>query len=124
MYAHLVTITTTERATALATETTGAFIAEATTTITTTEGGATGAGGSLTVAGSVDLDIATIQFLAIHGLDGSLSLVVVGKGDEPEATGAAGFTVTHHNGIGDVTEAGEDGAKVVGFSSPSETSNK
>ena len=121
---HLVTITTTERAAALTTETTGAFIAETTTAIATTEGGAAGAGSSFTVAGSVDLDAATVQLLAVHALDSSLGFIVIGEGDKPKTTGATGFTVTHHNSIGDVTVAGEDGAKVVSFSDPSETSNK
>src|SRR5258705_230602 len=63
-----------------------------------TAAAATEAAAGFTGTGLVDDDGASVNLLAVHGLDGRLGLVVVGHLDEPEAARAAGVAVHDHGG--------------------------
>ena len=54
---------------------------------TTTESTAGGRAG-LTLGGTVDLDLATLEVLLVQGLDGAGGGLIISEGDEAEAAGA------------------------------------
>jgi len=78
-----------------------AVVAAAGLEVTTTEvaAGSTGVAAGGALGGTVDLDGATLELAFIIGVDGSLSLVIVGKGDEAETAGATSLAITDNNGI-------------------------
>lgn len=86
---------------------------------------ATGAGSTtLTLLGALDADVTAIKLLPIEGRDGGVGTIVVGVGDEAEATAAAGLAVTDNDGVLDLAVLLELGTETLGVSVPGETTDE
>ena len=92
-------------------------------TATTVE--ATGTGSTtLTLLGALDTDVAAIKLLPIESGDGGVGTIVVGVGDETEATAAAGLAVTDNDGVLNLAVLLELGTETLGVSVPGETTDE
>jgi hypothetical protein len=104
-------------ATTAAATTTAVSAATAAAAISTTTAAATAtaaAGRTLfTRTSDVDREGATVEFLAVEGVNGLLGFIGVGHGDETEATGATGHLVHHQVGLDDGAVCGKRVLEVV-----------
>lgn len=104
--------------------TTGVARVATTGETTTVEATSAGSGTALTLLSTLNADVAALKVLAVKSGDGSVGSIVGGIGDETEATGAAGLTVTDDDGVLDVTELRELGTETLSLGTPGQTTNE
>jgi len=76
------------------------------------------------VAGLVNADGASFKLGFVHVLQSAFGFVVVGEGDKAKATGTTGLAVLDNDGVFNLTEFLELGAKGLIVGVPRETSNE
>jgi hypothetical protein len=81
--------------------------ASSTPSAASTAAAAAAAAATAAVGGIVDSDAAAVEVSAVHFLKGSLCLVLVGVGDEAEASAAPGVPIKDNLGLEHVAKLSE-----------------
>lgn len=110
--------------TAVTSSTTPTTTTISSTTAATTETAAATSATVSALAGAVDLDITTVQLLAVHLTDGPFRFVVIAEGDETKTAAATSLAIFDNHGILNLAESLETTTKRVGVCAPGEGADK